>query len=210
VSRDPRLERIGEVLGLRLARVHVALETLHQKHNASAILRTCDALGVQHVHLVTEEEFRPHHGPARGSERWLTLHEHAAADEAIAWLRAHGIALWVADLADDAVAPEAVPLDRPVCLWFGAEHEGVSATARAAADGVVTVPMRGFAQSLNVSVAAALVIRPVAERARELGPDSRLPEAERLALRSEWIAREERLREGIDARDAQRVTAEPE
>ena len=68
------------------------------------------------------------------------------------------------------MVPEAIPVDRPVCLWFGAELVGVSDAARAAADGVVQLPMMGFAQSLNVSVAAALALRPVADAARRLGP----------------------------------------
>jgi tRNA (guanosine-2'-O-)-methyltransferase len=81
-------------------------------------------------------------------------------------------------------------VDAPVCLWFGAELLGVSDAARAAADGVVAVPMRGMAQSLNVSVAAALALRPVADRARALGEEAILPQAERAGTLAGWVARE--------------------
>ena len=98
------------------------------------------------------------------------------------------------------MAPEAVPVDAPVCLWFGAELVGVSPVAREAADGVVQLPMYGFAQSLNVSVAAALVLRPVAEAARRLGPAAGLPEGERRRILSAWLTREHGIVQGIRVR----------
>lgn len=178
-----------EVLAQRLARVSVAMEALYHRHNVSAILRTCEALGVHTVHVVGEA--RASRGPARGAERWLDLVHHASAADAVAEIRAAGCALYVADLVGAAIEPEAVPVDRPVCLWFGAELVGVAPAARAAADGVVTVPMRGMTQSLNVSVAAALVIRPVAERARQLGDGALLPGSVRRETLAAWLAREE-------------------
>jgi tRNA (guanosine-2'-O-)-methyltransferase len=188
-----REDRLRVALDQRLGHVRVAAEALYHRHNVSAILRTCDAFGVHHVHLV-EGAIKPSRSTSRGVERWLHLHRHADAPAAIDAIRAAGFSIWVADLADEAVAPEALPLERPVCLWFGAELAGVSPTARAAADGVLTVPMRGLAESLNVSVAAALALRPVAERARALGPAALLPEAEREAVWADWIARDEARR----------------
>jgi tRNA (guanosine-2'-O-)-methyltransferase len=199
--RPERLQRLRDALEGRLGVVHVAVEALHHRHNISAILRTCDAMGVHRVHLV-EGHFKPSKGAARGAERWLDLHHHASPEAGIAAIRDAGCALWVADLADDAVPPEAVPVsvDRPVCLWFGAELVGVSEPARQAADGVVTIPMRGLAQSLNVSVAAALTLRAVAERARALGPDARLPRQEVEATWTSWMDREEQARQAVAAR----------
>ena len=90
------------------------------------------------------------------------------------------------------ISPEDMPLDKPVCIWFGAELEGVSRDAREAADGVVTIPMRGFSQSLNVSVASALILRTVCERARQLhGDRALLDPAVRDRLWTEWKQREE-------------------
>lgn len=195
-----RNQRIRRALDQRLGHVRCAIEAVHHRHNVSAILRTCESLGLQHVHLV-EGHFVPSRGPARGAERWLDLHHHDHPEQAIAALRDAGFAIWVADLADPPTPPEAVPLDRPVCLWFGAELVGVGPEVRAAADGVVTVPMRGLAQSLNVSVAAALTLRAVAERAREaLGAAALLGEAEREQLWADWMAREAALVDGIDER----------
>jgi tRNA (guanosine-2'-O-)-methyltransferase len=175
-----------QVLDQRLGRVRCALEAVYHRHNCSAILRTADALGIHAVHLV-EGHFRPGRGAARGAERWLDLHWEPDPATAVANLRAAGFALWVADFAEDGVPPEEVPVDRPVCVWMGAELVGVSPVARAAADGVITLPMRGFAQSLNVSVAAAMVLRPICERAR-LQPQAGLPEAD--AVWARWLERE--------------------
>ncbi|MFT4624071.1 MAG: tRNA (guanosine-2'-O-)-methyltransferase [Myxococcota bacterium] len=188
-----------EVLGQRLARVHCAIEAVYHRHNVSAILRTCDALGVHNVHLV-EGHFTPAHGASRGAERWLDVRDHPTPEAAIAAIRAAGCRIYIADLSDDAVTPEQVPVDKPVCIWMGAELAGVSDTALAAADGVITIPMHGFAQSLNVSVAAALALRAVAERARAIGPDALLSEQERAATWAEWMERAENIDRGAAAR----------
>lgn len=188
------------VLDERLGYVRCAIEAVYHRHNVSAILRTCDALGIHHVHLVAAEWVNVSKGPSRGAERWLSLHHHASAAEAIAAIRAAGCRMLVADLGGEAVTPEQVPLDQPVCLWFGAELVGVSDEARAAADGVVELPMRGMAQSLNVSVAAALALRPVADRARELGPAALLGQDVRADTLGAWCERERVFDLGVRVR----------
>ena len=187
------------MLSQRLATVACAIEAVHHRHNVSAILRTCDALGVHGVHLVEGRRFRPSKGATRGAERWLDLRRHPGPAEAVATLRDEGYAVYVADLAPDAHTPDTVPLDRPVALWFGAEHAGVSQEATEAADGVVMLPMHGFAQSLNVSVAAALILSQVAQRARARDGALLTPEVQQRWL-SRWVARDEQLRNGIQAR----------
>lgn len=186
--------------------VRCAVEHVHHRHNASAILRTCDALGIHTVHVVGDERFRASQGPARGAERWLDLRAHRSTEEAVAALRAEGVALWVADLDPEARAPEAIPLDRPVCIWLGAEVLGVDPVARAAADGVVSLPMHGFAQSLNVSVAAAMILRTVAERSRSGGPAACFTPEAAARLVARWRAVDEAA-EGAAAAAAARSEA---
>lgn len=204
---DRRRARFEEVAAARLGRVRCALETVHHRHNASAVLRTCDAFGIQRVHMVGEARFAPSQGTAKGSARWLDLTSHATPAEAIAALKAEGVAIWIADFSPTALTPAQLPLDRPVCVWFGAEVLGVCEEARAAADGVVMLPMRGFAQSLNVSVAAALILREVSERARaELGPDALLTADEARSVVGTWLARD-RLEVGEDTAQVHAVSA---
>lgn len=199
MSDTERIQRMRDVLDQRLGHVRCVIEAVYHRHNVSAVLRTCDAMGLHHVHLV-EGHFKAARGASRGAERWLDLALHPSPEEAVAAIRAAGCALYVADLDERGVPPEEVPVDRPVCLWFGAELAGVGQAAREAADGVVTLPMRGFSQSLNVSVAAALAIRPVAERARALGAAALLDEAERERTWARWMASEGAVREGVKRR----------
>lgn len=196
-----RHARFHAVAAARLSMVQVTVEAVFHRHNTSAILRTCDAMGVHRVHLVSDR-FVPGRGAARGAERWIDLHTHLSATSAIEAIRADGCAIWIADLDERAQAPEHVPLElgRPVCVWVGAEVLGVGPEAKAAADGVVSLPMHGFAQSLNVSVATAMIVRSLTERARALGPGALLPPAERRALLEGWLARDAAIEAGIEAR----------
>lgn len=194
---DERRARMEAALAQRTAWVACAVEAVHHRHNISAILRTCDALGLHRVHLV-EGHFTPVRGAARGAERWLDLRHDLDADAAITALKADGYAVWCADLDENSVAPEQVPIDRPVCLWFGAEVVGVSAAARAAADGVVSIPMYGFMQSLNVSVAAAMTLRAVAERVRLVhGKAALLDDQARAALLARWLSRDDAVFDAV-------------
>jgi tRNA (guanosine-2'-O-)-methyltransferase len=204
MSAVERFLRMQVVLDQRLSLVHCAAEAVYSRHNVSAILRSCDAFGLQHVHLVGGN-FTATRGASRGAERWLTVHRHETADRAIDMLRARGVRLFVADFAEDALTPEELPLDEPICVWMGAELAGVSPVARAAADGVVKVPMRGFSQSLNVSVAAAVTLRPLTERARTLGAAALLPAEERQALLRSWVERDDPHGLAIEARAALRL-----
>lgn len=192
--------RIAQVLDQRIRWVSCAIESVYHRHNVSAILRTCDALGIDRVDLVAGE-FVPVRGAARGAERWLDLRVHQDPASAIRSIQAAGYRVYCADLSEDAVTPETCPLDEPMCLWMGAELVGVSPEALEAADGILTVPMRGFAQSLNVSVAAAMALRPLTERARHLhGDHAKLTQAQRDARWRLWMEREEEVRSGVRAR----------
>lgn len=191
-----RRARLVEVADQRMRWVRCAAEHVFHRHNVSALLRTCDALGLQDVHLIGDRSFDPVRGASMGVARWLRLHTHFSHLEAVERLKSDGYQLWVADLADPPTPPELIPVDRPVCLWFGAELAGVHPEVRARADGVVTLPMRGFAQSLNLSVAGALCLASVAERARaQHGAAALLDPHDRDALLAGWLEREQRTTE---------------
>lgn len=189
-----RVARVQAVLARRVGSVVVVAESVRRRHNASAILRTCEAFGVHEVHLVTQG-FRPSEGAARGSERWVRMRLFATTAESLADLKARGFRIWVADLLPGALTPETVPVDGPIALVFGSEVRGVSAEARALADGAVIIPMSGLTGSLNVSVSAAILIRAVAERVRALrGSD--LPAEEQARFLDAWMTGEEAAEAG--------------
>ena len=189
------------MLSQRLGSVVVVVEAVRRRHNASAILRSCESFGVHEVHLITGD-FRPSKGAARGAERWLELHRHESTAACFAELHARGFRIYVADLAEDAKTPDSVPVDGPVAMLFGSELTGVSDEARALADGVMSVPMRGLTESLNVGSAAAITIYRLAERRRELLGGGDLSPERQQAFMDEWQGREEEARAGRRKRGA--------
>lgn len=187
--RPERWAKIEAVLGQRLGAVRVVVENLHHPHNTSAVLRTCEALGIQHVHAVeTAEDFTFSRRITLGAHKWLSLHRHDTFAPCAAELKARGFRLYAAMLDPEATPLEELPVQEPIALVFGNEKQGVSPAARGLCDGAYIIPMAGFAQSLNISVAAAVSLYSVARRARAERPDRGLLDAaERALLLEAWL-----------------------
>lgn len=193
-----RRARVEAMLSRRMGSVVAVAECVRRRHNASAILRTCEAFGVHEVHLVTTG-FRASPGAARGAERWVLRRRFDTTTESLSELKSRGYRIFVADFLPGAFTPESVPVDQPLAIVFGSEVRGVSDEARALADGAVMIPMVGLTASLNVSVSAAILLRTVTDRRRALvGPD--LSEAARTAFLDRWIEAESRSEHGRRAR----------
>jgi tRNA (guanosine-2'-O-)-methyltransferase len=197
---ERREARVRGVLQGRLGSVVVVLEAVNRRHNSSAIIRSCECFGLHEVHLVSGGEFHPSKGAARGSERWLELHEHHSTTACIQGLKARGFRVYAADLAQQVHSPASVPVDGKIAILMGAELTGVSGEARGLVDGYICVPMHGMTESLNVSVAAACIISQVSERKRAMvgGGDLGTERIERFV--SDWKAREISARAGMVAR----------
>ena len=194
-----RRERVQAVLKDRLESVVVILEAVHRRHNASAILRSCECFGVHEVHMISRG-FKPSKGAARGSERWLEVVGHSETAQCISDLKTRGFKVYAADLSDEAFAPDTLPIDGKVAILMGAELTGVSDEARSLVDGYVCVPMRGMTESLNVSVAAACIISRVSERKRASVGGGDLSEVRRAAFIEAWERSEESAKAGMEAR----------
>jgi tRNA (guanosine-2'-O-)-methyltransferase len=174
---EARRRRIEEVAARRTLAVTAVLEDVTDPHNVSAILRTADAFGVHRLHVVSSEgSLVATRKIAKGSERWLEIVRHPSAEACARALRAGGFRIYVAAM-DGEVSPNELAGRGPVAVVFGNERLGASAAIRAAADGTFTIPMHGFVESLNVSVAAAITLHTLA-RAAPRGPG----EAEREAI----------------------------
>lgn len=197
---EARRARVEAALARRLGSVVAVAESVRRRHNASAILRSCEAFGVHEVHLITAG-FKVSPGAARGAERWVHKRRFDTTAESFADLRTRGFRVYVADLLPGAFTPESVPVDGPLAIVFGSELRGVSAEARAAADGAVRIPMLGLTASLNVSVSAAILLRAVTERRRAfLGAEGDLPAGVRDAFLHEWMDADARAERGRIAR----------
>jgi tRNA (guanosine-2'-O-)-methyltransferase len=196
---EKRRARVEGALERRLGSVVAVMESIHRRHNASAIIRSCEAFGVHEVHMVIGK-FRPSKGASRGAERWLDVRRHVDIETCVGALKARAFRVYVADLAPDAHTPDTVPVDGPVAIVFGAELVGISDEARALADGAIQVPMRGLTESLNVSAAAACALYRLSERRRAFVGGGDLPEAVRAEFLQRWLAREEVSTRGMHAR----------
>lgn len=187
------------MLAGRLGSVVVILEAVHRRHNASAILRSCECFGVHEVHLVTKG-FKPSKGAARGSERWLEVNRWDSTDAVVEALRTRGFKIYVADLMEEVHSPDSLPIDGNVAILMGAELTGVSDRARELADGAICVPMHGLTESLNVSVAAACILQRLTERKRVVTGGGDLPQARQDQFFEEWRVRELQAKQGMLAR----------
>ena len=192
-AKKRRVQLCLDLLERRLNGVTVIAEAVHRRHNISAILRSAEAFGMHEAHLVAEH-WRPSIGAAKGAERWLELGFHESIDSCFAQLRERGFQIYVADLDDHAVPPHELPVEAPIAVLFGAELAGVSPRARELADGVVTVPMRGVTQSLNVSVAAAVTLHHLCERRRKVPGAVGLDDATRHRFLKRFLEREKKRR----------------
>lgn len=185
-----RRARFDEVLRWRTNWVQVVLVDLYQQHNASAVLRSCDAMGVQKVHVVeTYNQFKSSREVALGSEQWLTLKQYngpGAIHECISSLKSDGIRVAATVLNAESRPIQELPLDRPVAILFGNEREGLPQDVVDAADDLVHFPMFGFVESYNVSVAAALCLHSLTQRVHAMEGPWHLPEEEHSELLLDW------------------------
>ncbi len=155
-----RCRRFRQVLARRTGRLAVVVEDCHDPHNATAVVRTCDAFGIHRVVVITgRNSFKVNPKISQGCHRYVAIEHYDAVAPAVASLRARGFRLLVSDLAAEAaVGPQrlAPMLDEaPLALVFGSESTGVSPELSAAAHGYFLIPMAGFSQSLNLSVSVA-------------------------------------------------------
>ena len=185
-----RFKRILEVLSSRTTDLTVVMDQVHKPHNLSAILRTCDAVGVLEAHAVVpaRSSFRADHFTAGGSGQWVKVRSHPAVASAIDHLARGGFQIIAAHPSSTAVPPEQIDLTRPTALLMGAELRGVSAEGLALAHQTTAIPMLGMVGSLNVSVATAVILF---EALRQRSLDSsyrpaRIPQAEQDRLAVEW------------------------
>lgn len=153
-----RFRTLRAILDRRQPDLTVLMDRVHKPHNFSAVLRTCDAVGVFEAHLVPTADFEAAHQTAGGSSRYVGIRRHPALGDALRSLRADGMTVVAAHPADDAVDFRAVDYAGPTAILLGTELDGLTDAAAAAADVRVAVPMVGAVASLNVSVAAAVVL----------------------------------------------------
>ena len=189
---EERIQRFEAVLKGRTRHLSVVLENIYQSRNASAVMRSCDGMGIQDVHLI--ENINPwvyNRGVSKGTPSWLTLHRYRQqtdpTETCIQNLRDRGYRIAVTSPHVDGFNVDDVPIEEPLALVMGTEWKGVSDRMLQQADYHVAIPMYGFAESLNISVAAAIALYELSKRCRELPEQTwGLSETEKNNLRGDW------------------------
>ncbi|RJF52682.1 tRNA (guanosine(18)-2'-O)-methyltransferase TrmH [Serratia inhibens] len=154
-----RYARICEMLATRQPDLTVCLEQVHKPHNVSAIIRTADAVGVHQVHAVwPTSRMRTLVSSAAGSNSWVNVKTHRTISDAVTHLKDQGMQILATHLSTRAVDFREVDYTRPTCVLLGQEKTGITEEALALADQDIIIPMIGMVQSLNVSVASALIL----------------------------------------------------
>ncbi len=155
---DERRARLWSVVRGRIGSVTVLMDAPHDPHNAAAVLRSCDALGIPRVHLVPRaEDFAVGRTVSKGAERWIEVIRHRTPEAALEALHADGY-VTVATHPEGNLTPEDLATLPRVALILGNEHDGLRDALHDGAKGSVRIPMRGFVESFNVSVAAAVLL----------------------------------------------------
>ena len=198
-SRWPRTtrrhQRIRSVVAKRQPTITIVLEDVHDAHNASAVLRSCDAIGVLDIHLVYVHDPPPrkafHQGTSASAAKWIDAQFHESIESCYRTLRESGHWIFATALKRTSIDIYRVDLTQPIALVFGNEMRGVSAEAVDLADGCIHIPMQGMVESLNISVACAVTLYEVMRQRREAGMyDAPQLDAARLAqLESAWLRR---------------------
>ncbi|MEL6537475.1 MAG: RNA methyltransferase [Bacteroidota bacterium] len=188
----PRKELIEQVLVQRTRHLTLVMEDIDKPHNAGAVLRTADCFGIQDVHVVEETTAYKHSQKVtRGASKWLTLHQYDApagnnTQACIQNLKEKGYQLYVTSPNAEAEGFDHVDFSSKVAVLFGTEWFGASEYAMTQAHGLLKLPMYGFTESFNISVAAALTLQGLANRLRSSDVAWQLTEDERAELRLAW------------------------
>jgi len=184
-----RFARLVEVLNLRQPDLTVVSDSVHKGQNLSAIVRTCDAVGIMDVHSALDEAtFRAHTGTTMGTHKWVETHVYQNVSEPLTKLHSEGYQIVAADTAGSTVDYREIDFTQPTALLLGAEKYGISDTAAPFIDKRITVPMLGMVESFNVSVACAIILAEARRQREQAGfyQQRRLDNSRYQQLLFEW------------------------
>jgi len=190
---EKRRHLFRKVLEERSQHFTVAIEDIYQPHNASAVVRSCDIFGVQAIHVIENKYcFQPTNQVAKGAEKWLDFHYYNKEGQnntksCIKTLRAAGYQIVATTPHRTSCTLENFDISQRSAFFFGVEKEGLSDEVLNQADAYLTIPMVGFTESLNISVAAAIIVQSLQQRLKASAVDWQLTSMEKDRLYLEWL-----------------------
>lgn len=187
-----RKQRFDEVLAQRMNHLQIVVEDVHQAHNASAVIRSCDCFGVQYVHFIeNKNKMEVNKDIALGAEGWVTIQTHTGHENntigCLKSLKARGFRIVATSPHSNDCTIDQLPVDRKLALVFGTERDGISQDVRDMADEFVKIPMYGFTESFNISVSAALCMNELSTRIRKQVSNYQLTEEEKRDVYFQWL-----------------------
>ena len=185
---DERREVLERTVNSRTHYMRILTENMFHPQNASAIMRHCEAFGIQQIHTVEDRcKFDPSVNIVRGTQKWVDVEHHDTTAEALAALKAEGYRIVATTPHRCSATPETFDVTKgKFALVFGTEHAGISDEVIAAADDFLMIPMCGMVESLNVSASAAILIYMLSERIRQTIEGWQLSDEQKLKLLTRW------------------------
>ena len=202
---DERREVLQRTVAQRTHYMRILTENMFHPQNASAIMRHCEAFGIQQIHTVEDRcKFDPSVNIVRGTQKWVDVEHHETTAEALKALKSEGYRIVATTPHRCSATPETFDVTKgKFALVFGTEHAGISDEVIEAADDFLMIPMCGMVESLNVSASAAILIYMLSERIRQSVEGWQLTDAEQLKLLTRWTMSSVRDYEGILRRATQ-------
>lgn len=189
---DGRKDRFEQVLNDRTRYLTCVLENIVDAHNANAVIRTCECFGIQDVHVIeNESRFKAAKKVLQGSHKWLSVFRYKEQEskslDCMRSLKEKGYRIVATSLHEENISIHDLDLSTPIAIVMGQENIGISEVVKSEADVFVKIPMSGFTESLNISVAAAIVLQELSHRIRKDDSRSwRLNASEKDLIRKEW------------------------
>lgn len=188
---EARIARLNEVIEQRSFNVAPVLENIYDRGNVSAVMRSAEAFGYINFHIVEKPEARFKHSNrvSKGTERWMDVQKHESTNACVKELRRQGFKIYCTDLSATHTIDEIDFTGLPTAIVLGNEKDGVSPEMVDFSDGTFILPMAGFAQSFNISVAGALVFYHIFQARKSQGVSGDLSEKEKQILLANYMFR---------------------
>ena len=185
-----RKELFEKVINQRTNHFTVVTEDVYQLHNTSAVIRSCDVFGIQNIHVIEERNLKKiDREIAMGAQKWVSLNRHHSSKECIQDLRASGYQIVATTPHGNTRNIQDFDVSKPSAIFFGTERHGLSQEIMEEADEFIKIPMRGFTESLNISVSAAIILQHLTQELRNKNISWELSDIEKNAVKFEWLVK---------------------
>ncbi|MEN7546388.1 RNA methyltransferase [Rapidithrix thailandica] len=185
---ENKMSLFNKILPYRTRHLTVVMENIYQSQNASAVIRTCECLGIQDVHVIEVfNKYKLNKGVARGAGKWVDLHRHHNTRETMQLLKQQGYTLVATSPGESSIDLYDLPLDNKIGLLFGTELTGLSEEALEEADLTIKIPMFGFTESYNLSVSASICLSHMIRQLHTSDIPWQLSAEERKELQMDWV-----------------------